>query len=218
MHCLPSFHDTNTTIGAEIAEQFGVTEMEVDGRGVRVQAVQGVRRGREPHAHHQGRHVRHALLSTSRRLRRRTMAYQKGEGKSVVIALGGNALGNTPQEQLELVKNDGRAHRGHGGRGHQRRGLPRQRPAGRHDQQRVRRTPPRNDGKTPAMPFPECRRHEPGLHRLPAVAGHPERHEAPRHHALHGLRRDADGRRPGGPGVPEPHEARGRLPLPRKRP
>lgn len=32
------------------------------------------------------------------------MAYQKGEGKSVVIALGGNALGNTPQEQLDLVK------------------------------------------------------------------------------------------------------------------
>ena len=33
------------------------------------------------------------------------MAYQKGEGKSVVIALGGNALGDSPQEQLELVKN-----------------------------------------------------------------------------------------------------------------
>ena len=30
MHCLPSFHDTKTTIGAEIAEQFGVTEMEVE--------------------------------------------------------------------------------------------------------------------------------------------------------------------------------------------
>ena len=29
MHCLPSFHDTNTTIGAEIAEKFGVIEMEV---------------------------------------------------------------------------------------------------------------------------------------------------------------------------------------------
>ncbi|WP_165051008.1 MULTISPECIES: ornithine carbamoyltransferase [unclassified Adlercreutzia] len=29
MHCLPSFHDTKTTIGADIAEQFGVTEMEV---------------------------------------------------------------------------------------------------------------------------------------------------------------------------------------------
>ena len=30
LHCLPSFHDTKTTIGAEIAEQFGVTEMEVE--------------------------------------------------------------------------------------------------------------------------------------------------------------------------------------------
>ena len=29
MHCLPSFHDTNTTIGADIAERFGVSEMEV---------------------------------------------------------------------------------------------------------------------------------------------------------------------------------------------
>ncbi len=29
MHCLPSFHDTNTTIGAEIAEKYGITEMEV---------------------------------------------------------------------------------------------------------------------------------------------------------------------------------------------
>ncbi|MCH4184958.1 MAG: carbamate kinase [Eggerthellaceae bacterium] len=33
------------------------------------------------------------------------MPYQKGAGRNVVIALGGNALGNTPQEQLELVKN-----------------------------------------------------------------------------------------------------------------
>ena len=29
MHCLPSFHDTNTVIGAEIAEKFGIMEMEV---------------------------------------------------------------------------------------------------------------------------------------------------------------------------------------------
>ena len=29
MHCLPSFHDNRTTIGAEIAEKFGVPEMEV---------------------------------------------------------------------------------------------------------------------------------------------------------------------------------------------
>ncbi len=30
LHCLPSFHDTNTTVGADIAARFGVTEMEVE--------------------------------------------------------------------------------------------------------------------------------------------------------------------------------------------
>ncbi|MCT1684858.1 ornithine carbamoyltransferase [Corynebacterium appendicis] len=29
MHCLPSYHDTETTIGADIAEKFGISEMEV---------------------------------------------------------------------------------------------------------------------------------------------------------------------------------------------
>ena len=29
MHCLPSFHDTNTTVGADIARKFGIEEMEV---------------------------------------------------------------------------------------------------------------------------------------------------------------------------------------------
>ena len=29
MHCLPSFHDTRTTIGADIAKKFGISEMEV---------------------------------------------------------------------------------------------------------------------------------------------------------------------------------------------
>ena len=28
-HCLPSFHDTNTTHGQEVADEFGITEMEV---------------------------------------------------------------------------------------------------------------------------------------------------------------------------------------------
>ncbi len=32
------------------------------------------------------------------------MPYAKGSGPSVVVALGGNALGNTPEEQLSLVK------------------------------------------------------------------------------------------------------------------
>ena len=43
MHCLPSFHDTNTTIGAEIAEQ--VRRDRDGGRRTRcsaVHAVQGV--------------------------------------------------------------------------------------------------------------------------------------------------------------------------------
>ena len=29
MHCLPAFHDLGTTIGKEIHEKFGITEMEV---------------------------------------------------------------------------------------------------------------------------------------------------------------------------------------------
>ena len=29
MHCLPSFHDTKTTIGRQIADKFGLEEMEV---------------------------------------------------------------------------------------------------------------------------------------------------------------------------------------------
>ena len=31
MHCLPSYHETRTTVGAQIAERFGLTEMEVTG-------------------------------------------------------------------------------------------------------------------------------------------------------------------------------------------
>ena len=29
LHCLPSFHDTNTTIGKEIYDTYGLEEMEV---------------------------------------------------------------------------------------------------------------------------------------------------------------------------------------------
>ena len=29
LHCLPSFHDTNTPIGQDIFERFGLSEMEV---------------------------------------------------------------------------------------------------------------------------------------------------------------------------------------------
>ena len=30
MHCLPAFHDTKTTVGADIAKRFGITQMEVE--------------------------------------------------------------------------------------------------------------------------------------------------------------------------------------------
>ena len=29
MHCLPSYHDTKTTVGAKLSEKFGMTEIEV---------------------------------------------------------------------------------------------------------------------------------------------------------------------------------------------
>jgi ornithine carbamoyltransferase len=29
MHCLPAFHNTQTTLGAEIASEFGIDEIEV---------------------------------------------------------------------------------------------------------------------------------------------------------------------------------------------
>ena len=37
------------------------------------------------------------------------MAYEKGNGKTAVIALGGNALGNNPVEQIEAVSNTAHA-------------------------------------------------------------------------------------------------------------
>ena len=36
------------------------------------------------------------------------MPYQKSDGPTIVVALGGNALGNTPEEQAELVKETAR--------------------------------------------------------------------------------------------------------------
>jgi ornithine carbamoyltransferase len=29
LHCLPAFHDTETVVGKDIADKFGITEMEV---------------------------------------------------------------------------------------------------------------------------------------------------------------------------------------------
>lgn len=83
------------------------------------------------------------------------MAYKVGDGKSVVIALGGNALGDSPEEQLELVKETAKSivdlvaegtnvvvsH----GNGPQVGMI-----------NNAFDYASTHDGKTPAMPFPEC--------------------------------------------------------------
>ena len=123
------------------------------------------------------------------------MPYAKGDGPSVVIALGGNALGNSPQEQLELVKNTAKhivdmiadgvnvvvSH----GNGPQ---------VGMINNAFAYAAA--NDGKTPRDAFPRGRRNVPGLHRLPAVPGHPERPEGPRHRPLRRQRHHPDRREP----------------------
>ena len=91
------------------------------------------------------------------------MPYEKGNGKTVVIALGGNALGNTPQEQLTLVRNTAKhivdmiedgtnvvVSHGNG-------------PPGRHDQQRLRLRGGQRR-QDPGHALPRGRRHVPGLH------------------------------------------------------
>ena len=75
MHCLPAFHNTETQVGKEIYEKFGMDCARGDRGGLRVAGVARVRRGREPDAHDQGRDGRDA-----RELMR------------IVVALGGNAL------------------------------------------------------------------------------------------------------------------------------
>ena len=83
------------------------------------------------------------------------MAYQKGTNKNIVIALGGNALGDTPEEQLKLVKETAlhiveMVSKGNNlivshGNGPQ---------VGMINNAFAYAST--NDGKTPAMPFPEC--------------------------------------------------------------
>ena len=82
MHCLPAFHNTDTEVGKEIFEKFGLGVARGDRGGLRVAGVARLGRGREPDAHDQGRHGRDARELTMR----------------VVAALGGNALLRRGQE------------------------------------------------------------------------------------------------------------------------
>ena len=101
--------------------------------------------------------------------------------------LGGNALGNTPQEQLQLVKDTARTSSTWSRR------APTSSCHGNGPQVGMINNAfayaSADDGKTGMMPFPEASAMSQGLHRLPAVPGHPERHEAARHRPLDGLRR-----------------------------
>ena len=78
LHCLPAFHNRETTVGEEIYQEYGHRRHGGHRGGVRVAALDRLRPGREPPAHDQGRHGRHA-----RELRRRMR---------ILVALGGNAL------------------------------------------------------------------------------------------------------------------------------
>ena len=65
MHCLPAFHDTETILGKQIAETYGISNgLGGDQRGVRVGVQHRLRAGGEPHAHDQGDPGRHARRLT----------------------------------------------------------------------------------------------------------------------------------------------------------
>ena len=54
MHCLPAFHNTETKVGKEMFEKFGITEMEVTEEVFESPSEHRLRAGRKPHAHDQG--------------------------------------------------------------------------------------------------------------------------------------------------------------------
>ena len=60
MHCLPAFHNRETKVGEDIYQKTGDGRPGSDRRGVRVGALDRLRAGGKPHAHHQGDHGRHA--------------------------------------------------------------------------------------------------------------------------------------------------------------
>ena len=70
MHCLPAFHNTDTA--GRQGDRREVRHVGARGHrgGLRVAGVDRLRRGREPHAHDQGRHGRHARGADDARRRR----------------------------------------------------------------------------------------------------------------------------------------------------
>ena len=123
MHCLPAFHDRNTKVGEEMFERFGLDGMEVTNDVFESPARDRLGPGREPDAHDQGRHGRHARrlsepTDAHRRRPRRQRPAEAGRADDRG-AVSGPTSGSRPQA-LARVADAARA-------GH----LPRQRPAGR---------------------------------------------------------------------------------------
>ena len=56
MHCLPAFHDTETVLGKQIAETYGISNgLEVTNDVFESEYEHRLRAGGEPHAHDQRR-------------------------------------------------------------------------------------------------------------------------------------------------------------------
>ena len=91
LYCLPSFHDTNTTIGKDIAEKYGINEMEVTNE---------VFESEKSKVFDEAENRMHTIKAVIYA----TLGGKQGYTLRIVIALGGNALGKTPEEQLQLVK------------------------------------------------------------------------------------------------------------------
>ena len=80
LHCLPAFHNRDTKVGEEIFQTVRSGRPGGHRRRLRVTRLDRLRPGREPAAHHQGRHGRHPRV------------VRRGASMRVVVALGGNAL------------------------------------------------------------------------------------------------------------------------------
>ena len=163
MHCLPGAAQPRHRDRRADLRQARPGRPRGHRRGLRVAALGRVRPGREPDAHHQGRHGRHARRPA------------RGAAVRVVAALGGNALlerGERPDADIQEQHVASAAARPRAAAARPRAGhQPRQRPAGRAAGAGERRRP----GAVPPLPVRRAGRPDPGHDRLLAGPGAPGR-------------------------------------------